>query len=170
MIASMRSTTLCYLTASRIPPGLLIGLRVVSVVLVLSCLVFFFVLSYLVVACLVLSCLCFVASCFLLCWEPLGDHFAAQKWCCWTSWGASGLSWSVLGRPVGPNGAQEAPRSAPDQSVQRFKRGKRSLPGTILVPFWGPKADFEKRGELPRRQPKCCSEQGKSCFPDFPGF
>ena len=42
--------------------------------------------------------------------------------------------------------------------------------GTILGPFWGPKADFDKSGELPRRQQKCCSEQGKSCFHDFLGF
>ena len=101
---------------------------------VLSCLV----LSCLVSSFLVLSLYCLVLSClvlswfrrvlfFLWCWKPFGDHFASPKWCCWSSWGASGLSWSVL-----------RPRRRPE--VRRVKGssllgGKRSPPGTILGSF-----------------------------------
>ena len=47
-------------------------------------------------------------------------------------WAVLGRPWALLERPVGPNGTQEAPRSAPDQSPSSILGGN----GHPRGPFW----------------------------------
>ena len=121
-----------YLIASRIPPGHLVALRVVSCVLclVLSCLSCL-VLSSFVMSCLVVSCL--VLSCPVLSWLVLSGLVLVSSrpvFCCVRSpWatilqpqrdyvgplgvplGSLGASWGALSGEIGPRRRPEVRRA-----------------------------------------------------------